>query len=54
MGYCALVAVNHETWQPWLDHVDVTPLMARSQEHAVRYAAIPVAPRVASLVALAG
>jgi len=54
MGYCALTTGKHDAWQPWLDHVLVAPLMARCREHATRYAAIPVAPRVASLVALAG
>jgi hypothetical protein len=54
MGYLAPLAESHAVWQRWLAHPDVAPLLARCREHAVRYAAIPLAPRVAALVSRGG
>ena len=39
-----------EVWQRWLAHPEMAPLMERCREHAERYAAIPLAPRVAALL----
>jgi eukaryotic-like serine/threonine-protein kinase len=46
MAYVACTASTHAAWQPWLDHPAVAPLMARCRDQLVRYAAIPLAPRV--------
>jgi hypothetical protein len=54
MGYLAPLVESHTVWQRWLVHPDVAPLLARCREHAVRYAAIPLAPRVAALVSRGG
>jgi hypothetical protein len=54
MGYIAPIAESHAVWQRWLEHPDVAPLMARCREHAKRYAAIPLAPRVAAMVSRVG
>ena len=50
MGYLAAIIDGHVTWRPWLDHPRVAPLIPRSREHFARYAAIPLAPRLATLV----
>jgi hypothetical protein len=54
MSYIAPLVESHAVWQSWFEHPDVVPLLARSREHAVRYAAIPLAPRVAAMVSRGG
>jgi tetratricopeptide (TPR) repeat protein len=54
MSYLAPLVESHAVWQRWLAHPDVAPLLARCREHAVRYAEIPLAPRVAALVSRGG
>ena len=54
MSYLAPLVESHAVWQRWLAHPEVAPLLARCREHAARYAAIPLAPRVASLVSRGG
>ena len=50
MGYLANYAHQHALWKSWIDHPRIAPLMARCRAHAARYAAIPLAPRLAALV----
>ena len=51
MGYCTLTVHQHATWLPWLNHPRIAPLMSHRRAHAARYAALPLAPRLAMLVA---
>lgn len=50
MGYIAPLAAEHAVWKPWLNRPAVAPLFARCREHAARYAAMPVAPRLVELM----
>jgi hypothetical protein len=54
MSYIAPLVESHAVWQPWAEHPEVAPLLARCREHAERYAAIPLAPRVAAMVSRGG
>lgn len=51
MAYLARTAVGHAAWQPWLEHPAVAPLLARCREQLARCEAIPLAPRVAGMLA---
>ena len=54
MGYLAPLVESHPVWQRYLAHPEVAPLLVRCREHAARYAAIPLAPRVAALLSRGG
>jgi eukaryotic-like serine/threonine-protein kinase len=51
MAYLACTVGAHAAWQPRLEHPAVAPLLARCRERLARYAAIPLAPRVARMLA---
>ncbi|MCB1184169.1 protein kinase [bacterium] len=50
MSYIGPIVETHAVWREWVAHPEVAPLLARSREHVARYAAIPLAPRVAALL----
>ena len=54
MSYIAPVVESHAVWRAWSSHPEVAPLLARCRGHAARYAAIPLAPRVAALLSRGG
>jgi len=48
-GYYRGLSANHAVWGSWLAHPELTPIFARIEANAARYAAIPLAPRARAL-----
>jgi eukaryotic-like serine/threonine-protein kinase len=51
IGMYDAITLHNAVWRPWLAHPALVPVLARLQDRAAAYAALPVAPRVLAMAA---